>query len=240
MDLEQDSSLIRIPDLLRFGKRVAVMEKRYSELFNVAIEKGMAEALKQFNMLLSENDKRSMWPQEWFENRTLVDVLGAYSGNVAEVFNHCVNILDFFLIVRTIKDPVEWQEKTIQAREHAIKESNDKYASAQEVLLADCFTADVGSYMDLIGELEHKAARKYDEAMLFTYFAKPPFAQRGRTEGQSAKRGWAVKVLADLLGEFKPHNSNSNYATIAKMLSDIGDLKTTRQQVRGILKEGRT
>lgn len=202
------------------------------EIMELAVSEGTVSALKKFNKLLT-NDEGPMWPHEWFENKTLVGVLGACGGPVAEVFEHYVKILDFFLYVRDIEDIYQWQKDMIEKSNRLQKEAEENYRHSSSLMKLDCFSDDVIAYMNAVTEYDTKGAALCRESWGYRAFANPAFAKRGKP----TKSGWAVNTLAFLLGKYR---ADDDFAIIVTLLRDIGAYEITRQTVRGIIKKGLT
>ncbi len=218
-------------------------ETAYKAFCKGILAEGVASALQRFNGRILEIDGECLWPLDWLEDKALQDVLNGFGGPVKMVFNHCTEILDVLLVCRSIDDPVQWKKDVDlnnKARQDAAevfyREAKQRYGYDDLISNDYLYSEDREKDWDFASELEHIAGRKMVEVAANWNLSSDLFAKRGKNSGLSAKRGWAVKTLAGLFHEDMP----DRYSLTANLLSEFGDLKTTRQQVRGILKQGHT
>ena len=230
--------LPNIRSVLRIDARHTVLDTYNDELVMEVKQHGLIEALTLFNKYVADACEGQYWPVEWLQHRDVIDVVGSMDND----FNRGAFFLDFFLIFQSIKDPVMWKKKLEEQQNVLLNEIEALYKVANEegdIILNRSPREDSvqrSKDWEFVHRLEYIAGRKAREDAENWSFVQKYFARRGRTEGQSARCGWAVHVLDLYINDKHPTKA----ATIAHLISDLGEVHITRQNVRGILKVGTT
>ena len=219
-----------VDDILALDVRRSILSEHNIELFNLLIDKGSVAALKSFNDLFREYRGAYLWPSEWFDNETLIDVLKFYSGNAAFVFNHYTSMLDLLLIIREIDDVVGWltkQDDDELAQEQKKQDLDVLHRFSRKKIAADGYNDyTIKLLCDVSDELINQPIQNHWR------LSKRALAKRG----MPTKRGWAVNELAVLIQDDFPNRP----AVLAGLLSNLSNFPTSRQQVRSILQKGYT